>query len=201
MRLFFSISFGGFHNEYARAEQSVPEEKISLEKIDPMNRLQEGKEEEEEKVCFINKKEPKKKEIDIISDNEKKYLEIIKGSPMEEMVSFIAEKDKDTAAFLVAIAKKESDWGRHAPSRAGKDCYNYWGYKGGYNPVQGYSCFDSPQQAIDVVGGRINDLTKKGLNTPERMIVWKCGSSCSWDRPENVRSWIGAVRTYWSKLI
>jgi hypothetical protein len=132
---------------------------------------------------------------------DKKIEDILAGYPMEKMVVAINKKDKETAAFLVAIAKKESDWGKHSPSKGGRDCFNYWGYKGGYNPVQGYSCFDSPEHAVEVVGGRIDTLTDKGLNTPEKMVVWKCGSSCSWDRPEAVRSWIGTIRTYWSQLM
>jgi hypothetical protein len=32
------------------------------------------------------------------------------------------------------------------------------------------------------------------------MVVWKCGASCSWDNPENVRSWIADVGINFYKL-
>jgi len=207
-RLFFSVHFG----EEAWAKQTEMKTDIDLENIDPIEKIRTEADVKDEKVCaevmpenksvISEKLDKNNKEDKKESDpRNKKIREILSGYPMEKMIEAIGKKDKETAAFLVAIAKKESDWGKHAPSKSGRDCYNYWGYKGGYNPVQGYSCFDSPEQAVEVVGGRIDTLTDKGLNTPERMVVWKCGSSCSWDRPEAVASWIGAVRTYWSKLI
>lgn len=120
---------------------------------------------------------------------------------MKKMIPFIVERNEKTAAFLVAIAKKESGWGEHAPSKGGRDCYNYWGYKGNYNLAMGYSCFDSPEHAIKVVGDKIDQLIAKKIDTPARMVVWKCGSSCAGHDPEGVRSWIGTVETYLRKLI
>jgi Tfp pilus assembly protein PilP len=203
-RLFFSISF----KEKAWAKQVEANGEINLENIDPMKKIRTEEDIKEEKVCaeVVDRKESEigekiKIEEKKLDPQDKKIEEILAGYPMAKMTEAISKKDKETAAFLVAIAKKESDWGKHAPSKSGRDCYNYWGYKGGYNPVQGYSCFDSPEQAVEIVGGRIDSLTDKGLNTPERMVVWKCGSSCSWDRPEAVQSWIGAVRIYWRKLM
>ena len=74
---------------------------------------------------------------------------LVAGQPMAEMTPFIAEKDKAVAAYLVAIAKKESNWGKFSPQKNNKNCYNYWGYRGTYNQTaSGYSCFDSPQQAV-----------------------------------------------------
>jgi hypothetical protein len=209
-RLFFSVYFG----EKALAKQTEITPEVDLANIDPIEKIRTQEDVKAEKICAevmpenksvisekINKDTEDKKNNNDNSPREKMIREILAGSPMEKMISAIGKREKGTAAFLVAIAKKESDWGRHAPSKSGRDCYNYWGYKGSYNLSMGYSCFDSPEQAVEVVGGRIDDLTQKGVNTPERMVVWKCGSSCSWDRPENVQSWIGAVRTYWSKLI
>jgi hypothetical protein len=46
------------------------------------------------------------------------------------MAPYISEQNQDTAAFIVGIAKKESNWGKRVPKREGKDCYNYWGYRG-----------------------------------------------------------------------
>lgn len=214
-RLFFSV----FLDEKALAKQTEKNQELNLTEFNPMTKIRTEKDINDEKICasVLDEKKPddiqenlekneavkKEKKEQKTADNsqDRKIKEILSGYPMEKMVSAIGQKDKETAAFLVAIAKKESDWGMHAPQKGGQDCYNYWGYKGGYNSVQGYSCFDSPEQAVEVVGGRIDQLTEKGLNTPERMVVWKCGSSCSWDNPKNVQSWIGAVRTYWSKLV
>jgi hypothetical protein len=120
---------------------------------------------------------------------------------MQEMVTDLAKKDKKVAAFLIAIAKKESNWGKHSPKKNGKECYNYWGYRGSYNATDsGYSCFDDPAQAISVVGGRIQDLIGQKIDTPEKMVVWKCGRSCSWDNPAAVQKWISDVSLYYDKV-
>ncbi|HLN19333.1 MAG TPA: hypothetical protein VK255_04150 [Patescibacteria group bacterium] len=213
-RLFFSVS--GEQKAWAKqAENIQATNDLELADLDPLEKIRTDEDIKAEKICAeVFKEDKKDKKITLIAEKKpqikkdnhenernRKIKEILSGYPMEKMVEAIGQKDKETAAFLVAIAKKESDWGKHAPSQAGRDCFNYWGYKGGYNPVQGYSCFDSPEQAVEVVGQRIDKLTDKGLNTPEKMVVWKCGSSCSWDNPKNVASWIGAVRTYWSKLV
>lgn len=125
---------------------------------------------------------------------------LVSGSPIENMLPFIVERRKDVGAYLIAIAKKESDWGRHSPSKNGRDCYNYWGFKGSYNlTASGYSCFDSPEQAIEMVGNKIEELIDKKVNTPERMVVWKCGSSCAGHDPQSVVSWINSVKTYYQK--
>lgn len=126
---------------------------------------------------------------------------LVAGHPIEEMVPFIAKREKRVGAFLVAIAKKESNWGKHSPKKDGKECYNYWGYRGTYNQTaSGYSCFDSPEQAIQQVGDRIETLVNKQVNTPERMIVWKCGSTCAGHDPAGVSKWISDVRSYYAKL-
>ena len=132
---------------------------------------------------------------------EDKLKEIIKGYPIFEMIPYLVERDEKTAALLVAIARKESTWGVHAPSKNGQDCYNYWGYKGNYNLVKGYSCFDSPKQAVEVVGDKIDQLIAKKIDTPEELVVWKCGSSCAGHDPESVHSWVKSVREYWEKIL
>ena len=135
------------------------------------------------------------------SNREYLYEDILAGYPMQEMTSEIAKKDKDVSAFLIAIAKKESNWGKHSPQKNGKSCYNYWGYRGSYNATDsGYSCFDNPTQAISVVGGRIEDLINQTIDTPEKMVVWKCGRSCSWDNPTAVKKWISDVSLYYHKI-
>ena len=128
----------------------------------------------------------------------------LQGEPMEAMVPFLAQRDRKTAAFLVSIARKESSWGEHAPTKDGVDCYNYWGYKGtgSRGTGMGYACFASPEEAIEVVGNRLAELVhEKHLDTPERLIVWKCGSSCAGHDPTGVAKWISDVKGVYSRLI
>lgn len=134
-------------------------------------------------------------------DFEKEIMEMVKGYPIEEMVPEIAKKDRTVAAFLIGIAKQESTWGKHVPVYNGEDCYNYWGWRG-KNPVAtgGHTCFASPQEAIDTVSKRIEFLvSNKKLNTPAKMIVWKCGD-CSWDNASAMNRWINEVSLYFKKL-
>ena len=127
---------------------------------------------------------------------EKEYGNMLSGYPIEKMLTDIQKLDEKTADFLIAIAKKESNWGKHAPSKNGQDCYNYWGYKGGgENQVLGYSCFSSREEAIEKVGARIEKLIEKGLDTPQKMLVWKCGSSCAGHDPQGVRKWVVDVES------
>jgi hypothetical protein len=135
-------------------------------------------------------------------DFTKEILPYVKGRPMEDMAPFIAKQPRIVAAFLVGIAMKESKFGVYAPHDAsGNDCHNYWGYRGPENTTaSGYSCFGTPEQAIKTVGGRIARLVDQGASNPSEMVVWKCGASCSWDDPANVRSWIADVGINFYKL-
>lgn len=140
-----------------------------------------------------------------VSQFETELRDMVSGYPIEEMIPFIAKQDRTVAAFLVGIAKKESDWGKHVPRGSrGEDCYNYWGYRGpGSLGVQslGYGCFSSPEEAIQVVGGRIYELAiEDNRETPGEMVVWKCGSSCSGHSPQSVRKWISDVDVYYSQI-
>lgn len=124
----------------------------------------------------------------------KNISKIIKGTPMEKMTDAIANRDDTTAAFIVGIAMKESKFGKFSPKKDGKECYNYWGYRGKENTTKsGYSCFDNPDHAIKVVGDRIARIVKQGAQTPEQMISWKCGSTCAGHSPESVDKWIADV--------
>lgn len=128
---------------------------------------------------------------------------LVKDRPMEAMASEVAKRDMHTAAYLVAIAKKESNLGKFSPKDAsGKDCFNYWGFRGTQNTTKsGYSCFDSPEQAVLVVGDRIQYLTQlQKLDTPKKMIVWKCGASCAGHGEANVNKWISDVDYYFDKI-
>ncbi|MFZ2975382.1 MAG: hypothetical protein WA055_01985 [Candidatus Moraniibacteriota bacterium] len=139
----------------------------------------------------------------IITPLEKNINSLVAGYPMEKMAPYISAKEKRTAAFLIGIAKKESNWGKYSPKLNGKDCYNYWGYRGqGENVTpSGYTCFDSPRQAVHVVGKRISDLINdSNLSTPEQMIVWKCGWNCAEHSDESVDKWIADVGIYYNKI-
>jgi hypothetical protein len=136
------------------------------------------------------------------ADFTNEILSYIKGRPMEDMAPYIAKQPRTVAAFIVGIAMKESKFGVYAPHDAnGNDCHNYWGYRGPENTTaSGYSCFTSPEAAITAVGRRIAKLVDQGASNPSEMVVWKCGASCSWDNPENVRSWIADVGINFYKL-
>lgn len=128
---------------------------------------------------------------------------MVKGYPIEKMVPYIAEKDRTVAAFLIGIAKKESNWGIHVPRLNGQDCFNYWGYRGQRKLMGtgGHTCFNSSKDAVDTVAKRIEWLVKNNkLNTPAKMVIWKCGSECHKDSQAAVRKWISDVGLYFNKL-
>jgi hypothetical protein len=133
---------------------------------------------------------------------EDELYDLVGNYPIREMVPFISKHNRQIAGLIVGIAKKESDWGKHAPSKNGETCYNYWGYKssGSRGTSMGYACFGSAEEAVQAVGGRIKHFVDKNLNTPSKMVVWKCGGSCDWDNPENVRKWIADVSVYYNKI-
>jgi hypothetical protein len=132
---------------------------------------------------------------------EQKVTTMVSDKPIKEMIPFISQRDEKTASFLVAIAKKESNWGKFSPKKDGKECFNYWGYRGTYNQTKsGYSCFDSPAQAVNVVGNRIDELVAQEIDTPQEMIVWKCGRSCAKHRTYDVNKWIQDVALYVDKI-
>jgi len=142
-------------------------------------------------------------EMAVKSNLEKEIESITKNHPIEEMAPFIARYDKKIAALIVGIAKKESNWGLRAPSKNGKTCYNYWGYKGrGSNGIAlGYGCFASPEEAVGAIGGRIEELVNKKIDTPQKMVVWKCGSSCAATGGQAAANkWIADVNVYYKKI-
>lgn len=134
---------------------------------------------------------------------ESQIRDLVSGYPIEAMVPAIAKFDRHIAALLVGIAKKESDWGNHAPSLAGEDCRNYWGLKGSGSrgTSMGYACFGSPEEAAKATGDRIAELVdKRRTSDPGQLIAWKCGSSCEGHSPESVRNWISNVRLYYDRI-
>lgn len=134
---------------------------------------------------------------------EKEILAMVKGYPIEAMVPEIAKQDRIVAAFMVAIAKKESSWGVHVPVYQGQDCHNLWGWRG-KNPVGsgGHTCFDSPEDAVDTVATRIAILIDEyGRNTPAKMVVWKCGRDCEATGGQAAANkWISDVNLYFKQL-
>lgn len=144
------------------------------------------------------------KEIKIKSSLERTLESMTFGHPMEVMAPYLAQRDPVTATFLVAIAKQESNWGSRSPrSEDGRDCYNYWGYRGQTEEVtpSGYSCFQSPRQAVRIVGERLNRLIYEyDLDTPRELLVWKCGSSCEGHDQDDVARWQRTVGMYSKKI-
>lgn len=135
---------------------------------------------------------------------ENELREMLKGYPIEKMIPEIVKKDRITATFIVAIAKKESNWGKRVPVLNGQDCYNYWGYRGIRDRMGtgGHTCFDSSKDAVDTVAKRISFLvSNKKLNTPDKMVIWKCGSSCAATGGQAAANkWISDVSLYFNKL-
>jgi len=129
-------------------------------------------------------------------------LPILEGTPMEAMADQISKKNPKVAGFFVGIAMKESKFGNYAPQKNGRDCYNYWGYRGKENPTwSGYSCFDSPSHAVSVVGKRIQQMVDGGASSPADMISWKCGSTCDGHSPESVHKWIADVGIHYFQIV
>lgn len=134
---------------------------------------------------------------------EKGVRELVAGYPIEEMLPYILEKDRLVAAFLIGIAKKESNWGKRVPVLDGQDCFNYWGYRGVRRMMGsgGHTCFNSRKDAVDTVTKRLEKLIySEQLNTPEKLIVWKCGFSCAGHSRESVKKWISDVDMYFERL-
>lgn len=135
---------------------------------------------------------------------EKNIEKVVRGYPIQVMAPYIADYDKVTASFLVGISKKESNWGKRVPvDENGQDCFNYWGYRGaGSRGIEmGHGCFGSPEEAIGIVGGRIDTFVHEyHFDTPEELIVWKCGFSCDGHSSQSVKKWISDVSIYTKKI-
>ncbi|MFA6383466.1 MAG: hypothetical protein WCX17_03510 [Parcubacteria group bacterium] len=197
LALSMGLFFSAFPGNQAIAKNQVKSNVITNEVIDPLNRINKGVIKD---VCVEDcERQLAVKELDQI---EAGLNRLLSKHPISAMVPYIAKRDKKVAAYLVAIAKKESDWGKHTPKKNGRECYNFWGYRGRENTTEsGYSCFKDPEQAVKIVGDKIEKLIKQKINTPERMIVWKCGRTCAGHDPRDVRKWISDVAFYYGKII
>ncbi len=134
----------------------------------------------------------------ILADSE----EILEGYPMLEMAPYIAKENREVAAFIIAIAKKESAWGKRTPKLNGEECYNYWGFRKKRERMGsgGHTCFDSPEDAVRTIAMRIDDLIDKGYDTPSKMVIWKCGS-CNGAARIGSQKWIEDVDHYYQQMI
>jgi uncharacterized linocin/CFP29 family protein len=65
----------------------------------------------------------------------------------------------------------------------------------------GHTCFDSPRDAVNTVSRRIKSLIKKGYDTPEKIVVWKCGYSCAGHSSASVNKWIQDVDLYYQQMM
>lgn len=135
---------------------------------------------------------------------EKEINALVQGYPIAKMTRYIAEQDPKVAAFLIAIAKKESAWGERKPVLNGEDCYNYWGFrlKSDRMGSGGHTCFDSPEEAVDIVGSRLNHLVnEEKIDTPKEMVIWKCGYACNGPEAAGSEKWIKDVDYYYRQMI
>jgi hypothetical protein len=135
---------------------------------------------------------------------ESRIQRMVTGHPIEQMSEIIAKENKTTAAFLIGIAKKESNWGKRVPrAEDGSDCFNYWGYRGAGSRgiAMGHGCFGSPEEAVGIVGGRLDTFVNEyKFRTAEEMVVWKCGWSCDGHSNQSVKKWIADVGYYTRKF-
>lgn len=130
----------------------------------------------EETVCVTDE--------ELRKDIEKELL----GTKMEPMIDYIATHERQTAALIVGIAKSESGYKHNYRN-------NFWGYAGGYFP------FESPKEAVRVVGKRIKQLEDKGLNTPQKIVTtWKCGRSCAGHAPGSVERWVSTASAPYNRI-
>lgn len=130
---------------------------------------------------------------------------LVEGHPIEEMIPFISNKDRKTAAYIIGIAKKESAWGERKPVLNGEDCYNYWGFRAKRERMGsgGHTCFDTPKEAVDAVATRIDQIIERNdAQSAKDMIVWKCGSDCSVTGGQAAADkWIEDVDMYAEKVL
>ena len=135
---------------------------------------------------------------------QKEIHQMVEGYPIARMTPYISQKDPKVAAFLVAIAKKESNWGKRKPVLNGEDCFNYWGFRLKTDKMgsAGHTCFGSPREAVNTVAARLGELVNdENINTPKDMIVWKCGYGCQDEsKSASEKKWIRDVDFYYSKL-
>ena len=193
-----------YAHAYSAADNSVESMNLQSKILTEKSQIFEKDEKGKNKIILASAQTDKQnKNSEAVSDQFiQKIYEIVGEAPIKEMVPFISKRDEKVAAFLVGIAKKESSLGEHSPLKDGHTCYNYWGYKGsaGNGSVLGYACFASAEEAIEIVGNRIEVLIGKNHSTPAKMVnTWKCGMDCSKD--PGAPGWVATVAMYFEKII
>ena len=64
----------------------------------------------------------------------------------------------------------------------------------------GYACFASAEEAVKIVGDRLEELIGKNRSTPAKMVdTWKCGTSCAGD--PGAPGWVSTVALYFNKIV
>lgn len=200
---FSSIFPKCFANSYDPKGRILNERDWTLGVVEARSGNDDKRIEKEKNYLVKNEFALKNEKNNIIDLTKAQFYQMVGNAPIKEMIPFISKLDRRVAAFVVGIAKKESDWGKHAPSQGGRTCYNYWGYKGSGSrgTSMGYACFGSPEEAVEIVGKRIEKLVAKNINEPRQMLVWKCGSSCANHDPAGVRKWVSDVNLYFGKVM
>lgn len=154
---------------------------------------------EAEKKAQIEAEEKRAK--DIIAENQKKFeariRELVGDSPIKQMAPYMAKEDPLVTAMFIAIAKKESAWGRRVPVNNGRDCYNYVGFRLKTEKLGSgdHSCFATPKEGFERTAKRIKDLIyKENMTTAKKMVSpWKCGYRPDLDDPGAVQKWVSDV--------
>jgi len=140
-----------------------------------------------------------------IEELQKDLGQIVKGHPIEVMIPYIAQKDRETAAYMIGIAKKESNWGKRKPVLDGEDCYNYWGFRAKRERMGsgGHTCFDNPKDAVDAISKRVSQIIERNdAKSAKNLIVWKCGSNCAVTGGQAAADkWIADVDMYAKKVL
>jgi hypothetical protein len=191
-----------------KTETVVKDEQETKEQVsvDSVTKKEVEKEDEKKEE---NKKDEDDKKKDTFTDAESEYSlehaahELVDGYPIEKMLPYILEQDPEVAKYLIAMAKQESAWGKRVPVLNGQDCYNYWGYRGKRKLMGsgGHTCFNSRKDAVETVGKRLHELIYDyDRKTPEKLIVWKCGSSCSGHSQEGIDRWVNTIKSNYNKL-
>ncbi|XLQ20004.1 MAG: hypothetical protein ACKUBY_05490 [Candidatus Moraniibacteriota bacterium] len=188
-------------------------ENVQEKKTIKLDSIQKKEIEEEQEKKVVSKSVDgitQKEEIDKDNEDvEEEYslkeaaYEMVEGYPIEKMLPHILKQDPEVAKYLIAMAKQESAWGKRVPVLNGQDCYNYWGFRSKRKLMGsgGHTCFNSREDAVETVGRRIHELIYEyDRKTADRLIVWKCGSSCAGHSQEGVDRWIGTVGNYYDAL-
>lgn len=219
--MFMFVSFFLMNSPFSKDQIVFANETEEKEEIDSQIDFSEIMDKNPEEIIqdIIDEAEVKAKEVEA---EEKRIIEealeqerqrvlaeklavMLEGHPMAEMAGEIAKQDEKVAALIVGIGKKESNWGKRSPSKDGQDCFNYWGYKtsGSRGQALGHACFGSREEAVATIAKRISYFVHEtGRDTPAKIVVWKCGSSCAATGGQAAANkWISDVQIYYNQVL